>query len=129
MSEEPGEASRHRRRMWLCPGTPGDSQDTEHHCNHLSRPGTRPWGAWGVLQCKSLATTEEVFSLGYLSAADALYGIAFLHREQGRHGPEAVRFDKCVVIYAAVYGDARNETAGAQEQAACAHAAMPVVPN
>ncbi len=73
---------------------------------------------------KALKTSVAVLGPEHPSAADTLYNIALLHREQGQHNLEAECFDKCVVIYAAVYGDAHNQTADAQTQAACAHAAM-----
>ena len=59
---------------------------------------------------------------GHPIAADTLYNIALVHREQGRHDLEAECFDKCVVIYGKVHGDADCETVDAREQAARARA-------
>ena len=76
---------------------------------------------------KSLNIKLKVFGPDHPFVADTIYNIALVHRLQGRHDLEAECFDKCVVIYVKVYGEAHNETDDAQKQAALAHAA--VVPN
>ena len=71
---------------------------------------------------KALAIDEKVHSPEHPRVADTLYDIALVHQEQGQHDLEAECFDKCVVIYGKVHGDAHSETVDAQEQAARAHA-------
>ena len=71
---------------------------------------------------KSLEIKIKVLGQDHLVAADTLYNIALVHREQGRHDLEAECFDTCVVIYGKVHGDAHSETVDAQEQAARARA-------
>ena len=71
---------------------------------------------------KSLEIKVKFHGLDHPVAADTLYNIALVHREQGRHDLEAECFDTCVVIYGKVHGDAHSETVDAQEQAARARA-------
>jgi tetratricopeptide (TPR) repeat protein len=71
---------------------------------------------------KSLEIMIKVHGQDHPIAADTLYNIALVHREQGRHDLEAECFDKCVVIYGKVHGDAHSETVDAREQAARARA-------
>ena len=72
--------------------------------NVLGNQG-KPEAALAMYQ-KSLDTKLKVFGPDHPDAADTLYNIALLHRELGQHDLEAECFEKCVIIYAAVYGDA-----------------------
>ena len=76
---------------------------------------------------KSLDINIKVHGCNHLVAANTVYNIAILHREQGQHDLEAECFDECAGIYAKVYRDDHNQTVDAQKQAAHAHAT--VVPN
>ena len=67
---------------------------------------------------KSLNIMLKVFGHDHPVAADTLYNIALVHREQERHDLEAECFDKCVMIYAKVHGNAHSETVNARMQAA-----------
>ena len=67
------------------------------------------------MQDKCLKICEKVLGRNPL-AADTLYSMAL-----GQHDLEAECFDKCVLIYAKVHGNAHSETADARKQAALAH--------
>ena len=48
---------------------------------------------------------EKQLGPEHLIAAETLHNIALVHRKQGRHNLKAECFDKCMVIYAKVYGN------------------------
>ena len=62
---------------------------------------------------KSLEIRIKVHGLDHPVAADTLYNIALVHQQQGQHDLEAECFDKCVVIYAKIYGNEHSETVDA----------------
>ena len=63
-----------------------------------------------------LAIRVAKLGLEHPVAADTLYNIALVHRQQGRHDLEAECVDKCVVIYEKVYGNEHSKTANARKK-------------
>ena len=69
---------------------------------------------------EALVVLEKDLGLDHPFVANTLYNIALVHRKQGQHNLEAECFEKCVIIYAEVYGNEHSETADARKQAASA---------